>query len=627
MGLITFNKTKAAWGLGLTAAYTVLALLMYYPLIGRIRTFAAGYLEDGSMSVWTLWWMKFSLMDLGQNPLDCQYLFYPDGTTAVFHSIPKALALISIPLQYLFGLTAAYNLVYLFTFVGTALAAYLLIYHLTGERLAAFMGAAFFAFSPYRSLHAYAGHLALLSTIMIPAYILMLFRGKDELESRPRRAWLFFTLAGLALGIQSYETEHYTISLLILTAIYLLFQLALARDRSALRRWLLLCLGALAAALISFLLYLPVLLAARAEIASEGDFVTFPIRETYRGADLLSYFVPDWTSPYLADAFQPVVRHFAATETSFLGWTVLILALVGLWSFRRNRQVWFWVISGILFASLALGPYLVVYGEMKHVAGPFLLLQKIPLLNSTRVPVRFSLFAALAASVLAGYGISAILGAVKKGAGDPGKEPRGGLGMQVRQSRLALAAVTVLLATLLFLEYKPPVFLTSTATPAVYREIAASGTAGSVLVVPLGWEATPNASGNEMTFVQLYQPEHMRPMIGGMIARAPKEKSIKGVYTPVLDFLAEPAALEPSSLDKSGATLNHVMDKYQIAFIVIHKVGPETYVRDHLEQSEITNAQTLARLDNYITGFLQMEPFADTDEYVAYHRKPGGQER
>lgn len=344
------------------------------------------------------------------------------------------------------------------------------------------------------------------------------------------------------MAVQSYDTEHYTISLLLLSGGYLLFNLIWVRNRAALKNWLFLLLGQALAAFISALLYAPVLLAANREIAENGDYVTFPIRETFPGADFLSFFVPDGTSWYLGEIFGPVVQQFIGSETSFLGWTVLILAYVGCLRFYKNRQVWFWLTTALVFASLALGPYLIWGGEMKQVPGPFLLLQKLPLFNSTRAPVRFSLFAMLSASVLAGDGIKAII-SLFRGRG---------------WTHFAVPVVAMAVLAGMFVEYRPSVSLISTKPPKVYEEIARSDVPGAVLIVPLGWEATPHGGGNEMTFVELYQPEHLWPMVGGMAGRVPKSKALCGVYTPVLDFLAEPRTYEPSGPDRDEAAVGRL---------------------------------------------------------------------
>lgn len=591
--------------LGVTTAYLGMAVVMTYPLIARFGSYVAGGAEDGAMGVWGLWWVRFSLIDLGQSPLDCQYLFYPGGIDLTFTTLPKALAFISIPFQYLFGLTAAANIIFLLTFVGTGLAMFYLVFHLTGERLPAFLAGAFFAFSPFR--WGQMSHLWFLSTMLVPVYILMLVRGKEALKTGNRRAWLFFALAGVALGIQSYDTEHYTIALLLFSAVYLLLNLLWCRNVASLKKWLLLLAGQSLAASVSVLLYLPMLLSANREIAEHGNYVTFPLREIEPGADLLSFIVPNWTSRYLADAFESTASNFLPTETSFLGWTVLVLALVGIWRLRRNRQVWFWAASSLIFACLALGPYLIVNGEMTHVALPFLLLQKVPLLNSTRVPSRLTMLAMLSLSVLAGYGMSSLMPLLRR----------------LKWSHLAVPGAAIAVLTLFFVEYRPMISMFSMGTPKIYEEIAGSNIPGSIIVVPLGWEATPHGAGNEMTFVELYQPVHMRQMVGGMVGRAPKAESLRGAYTPVIDFLAEPMTYEPSELDRDPVAIQRVLDRYQIAFIVVHKAYLDNYYAGEFHPRAVLmkEPETLARLDMYITSYLGMESFAQTDDYVAYRRK------
>jgi len=591
--------------LRVTAAYLGIALVMTYPLMNVFGSYAAGGAEDGAMGVWGLWWVKHSLVDLGQNPLDCQYLFFPGGINLTYTTLPKILALFSIPFQYIFGLTAASNLIFLLMFVGTGVATYYLVLHLTGEKLPAFLAGAFFAFSPFR--WGQMSHLWFMSTMLVPVYILMLIRGREALQTGSRRAWLFFASAGLVLGIQSYDTEHYTIALLLFSAIYLIFSLFCCEDRDSLKKWLKLLLGQVLATTIAAMLYLPMLLAARAEIAEHGNYVTFPLREIEAGADLLSFLVPSWVSWYLADPFDSVASRFLPTETSFVGWTVVLLAFMGVWRMHRNRQVWLWLSSVIVFSSLALGPYLIVNGEMSDTPLPFLLLQKIPLLNSTRVPVRLTMLAMLSLSVLAGYGMSSMMPVLRK----------------LKWSNLAIPAATLAVLTLLFIEYRPNFAMFSMESPKIYEEIAASDIPGSVIDLPLGWEATPHGAGSEMTFVELYQPVHQRPLVGGMVGRAPKSKSLRSAYEPVIDYLAEPNTYDSSELDRDPAAIQRVIDEYQIAFIVIHKNHTDYFSAGKFNPRPalLRDPELLAKLDTYIRNDLRIEYVAETDDYVAYRRR------
>ncbi len=607
---MTFFKSRAGRGAALTLGYLALTLIMTYPLVFHFHNYVFAGMEDGSMSVWNLWWMRFSLFDLWQSPLHTDYLFYPDGMNLVFHSMPKVIGLVSIPLQYIAGLTIAYNLIVVSTFVLTGLTTYWLVHHLLGERLPAFIAGAFFAFCPYRMDQ--RPHLQLLSTMLVPVFILLLIKAREALAGgERRRPWILLALAGITLAATAYDSEYYSIFMLIFAALYLVVYFPLRLKRDALRRWLLLVSGLAMAVAIFAVLYLPMLIAAGRELAAEGDYVNFPALSTINySSDLLAFFVPQATAKFLGPSFTFVTEHlYAYSDTTFLGWLALTLALAGVWRFRRSRAVWLWVFVALAFGLLALGPYLVIDGTVSGKRAPYLFITKVPLLKSARVPARFGMMTMLAVAVLAGYGSSALLGCVRKISG--------------KTARMAVPAVAALILLVTLFEYRALPDLSSTSYPPVYAEIAASGMPGSVITLPMGWEASNDTTGMERTYVQLLQSEHERPIPGGMVARAPKEAVFRGIYTPVIDFLADPVRLKPSSLDRDPEAIGRFMERYQVAFIVAQKSDLKVYIDGAgfgQFGSELT-PEALARVDEYVTGSLKMERFAETDEIIAYRRR------
>ncbi len=591
-------------GFSLAVAYTGLTFALTYPLILHFSTFFVGDSEDGASSVWAVWWMKYSLMDLHQSPLACDYLFYPFGVSLTYHHMPKVMGLISIPFQYIFGLTAAYNLLFVGTFVATGLTTYWLVRRLTGERLPAFLAGAIFAFAPFR--WGQQSHIALLSTMMIPVYFALLFQGMDALAESGRRAWKYFVLAGVALAMAAYDTEQYVIFLLPLTALFAVFFFPLRWNREEFKKWFRLLTGLGIAGLTAALLYSPIFFTALSEMKSQGDFVTFPLGVSWPGADLLSFFVPQGTFAFLGSTFDKFTQSFSPAETTYFGWTALTLAAIGVVTHVRSRKVWFWTATAVIFSALALGPYPIINGSVLSIRGPYILITKIPFINEGRAPGRFALLAMLAIAVLAGYGASALLRQFRKD----------------RKGRMAASIVCAVLLLAVCVEFKPSVTLTSNESPDIYEEIAASGTQGSVIDLPLGWESGNLTTGTEKTFVQLYQPIHQKPMVGGFVSRTPMEVVMRGLYTPVIDYLVKPDQPEPSAPDVNPAAISRVMDEYQIAFIVVHKLGPETIARGtdyHVDSGLSPTA--INNVDKYVTTWLGMEKFAETEDIVAYRRR------
>ena len=63
--------------------------------------------------VWNTWWFRYSLFDLGQNPLYSTHTFYPLGIGLVLYTYNLFNALISLPLQPFLSLPAISNLTFL----------------------------------------------------------------------------------------------------------------------------------------------------------------------------------------------------------------------------------------------------------------------------------------------------------------------------------------------------------------------------------------------------------------------------------------------------------------------------------------------------------------------------------
>jgi hypothetical protein len=102
-----------------------------------------------------------------------------------------------------------------------------------------------------------------------------------------------------------------------------------------------------------------------------------PWRGAWRdGADLLDLFVP-----------APLTGHAPLATTAYLGLAALLLAAVGAWRWRRaGGRPLPWLAGALAFAALALGPFLVVAGDVLALGGhrlalPAALLERVPPLD------------------------------------------------------------------------------------------------------------------------------------------------------------------------------------------------------------------------------------------------------
>ena len=106
--------------------YTIITLVMTYPLVLNFASAIPGLAGDATSFVWAMGWMKTALVDLHVNPFHTDYIFYPlGGATQLLWSI-SLVALVAIPFQFIFGLVATHNVFYLAATVLTAWGTYLL---------------------------------------------------------------------------------------------------------------------------------------------------------------------------------------------------------------------------------------------------------------------------------------------------------------------------------------------------------------------------------------------------------------------------------------------------------------------------------------------------------------------
>ncbi|MCL4474172.1 MAG: hypothetical protein M1539_03365 [Actinobacteria bacterium] len=586
--------------------YSGMALYSTYPLVLHFGDYFIGGGEDGSLCVWSFWWMKFALVDLNQSLLDCHYLFFPNGVNLTFNVMPKLLGTIGIPLQYFLSLAAAYNLVVILTFVSSGLSAYWLAHRVIGRRLPAFIAGALFAFSPYRMSQ--TSHLYLMATMLIPVYVVLLMMVRESLAAKRRRRWLYCCLAGVVLALTAYDTEHYAIFLIFFSVVYLLFYLLPRAERADKRKWFALTSAfglilAVAAALFS-----PMLLAAKDTSAGDNDMLTVSTGYSSNlSADALSFFIPKGGSDMVATPFRSITDNFSAhAELSYLDLVIMGLACIGAVLYRKVREIRLWVLTTVVFMILALGPTLRAFGKNSQIPMPLLLINQLPYVNAVRAPTRYIVIASLALAILAGFGANAIFD-------------------RMRRFRHQGAAVTISAALILIVflvEITPAASMVLVEPPPVMREIAASEISGTVISLPLGWEtASTGKIGRVAAITQLDQIVHMRPTVGGVVARAPKELIYEMARAPIVDYLSDPSS-SPSRDDLDPRVIKEAMDKFQIAYIVVHKlypveiVGSEVYhTPTHIEPRELKN------IDQYVINNLGMEKFEDTEEIVAYRRK------
>jgi hypothetical protein len=136
--------------------------------------------SDARDPMYALWLLSWDVRAATGSPLHIAdgNIFYPHRGAAFYGDAVPALALFAAPVLFLTrNPVAAYNVLFLLSFVIAAHGMYLLVKRLTSSRNAAFVAGLIFAFFPYRFAH--LGHLELLFCGWIPYCFLFIHRYFD----------------------------------------------------------------------------------------------------------------------------------------------------------------------------------------------------------------------------------------------------------------------------------------------------------------------------------------------------------------------------------------------------------------------------------------------------------------
>ena len=262
------------------ALYLLLALVVTFPLVLHVGTAIPGDGRDAWQNYWDYWWLRTALA-AWHNPYRTPLLYAPYGAPLYLHTLNPFNGLVTLPIQLLFGLTAAYNSVVLLSLTLAAFFAALLVGHVSGGRRAGFVGGVIYAFGSYHLAHL-LGHANLLASEWLPAYILALLVAT---EARGRARILPAFGAFLALLLLTFCDWQYVLFAGLFTVCYGPYQ-ALAR-RSLAPLAVAGVIGGAWAITVA-----PLLLATARELRDTAAGRPAVLGAENFSADLLSFFVP-----------------------------------------------------------------------------------------------------------------------------------------------------------------------------------------------------------------------------------------------------------------------------------------------------------------------------------------------
>ncbi|MEE9610724.1 MAG: hypothetical protein V3W19_05700 [Desulfatiglandales bacterium] len=374
--------------------YIGATFLLTFPLALRWPNEVPGPPEDNLQGLWNFWWIKESLINLRQNPINMDYLYYPNGILLAFHTFSFFNTLLGFPLLFFFNLVSTYNIFLFISFPLSALGAYVLAYEVTGHRRASFLAGWAFAFSAYHITSA-GHHLNLSSIQFIPWYAWALKR----MECNPGLR------QGALLGVffvgASLSSWYYGIFLCFFTFIWMI--VVRKKVPPVIYRPI------LAAIVIAIIGLLPFVGPMFYRILIESPNVLYEGYQGHLGGDLLAYILPGpdqslvrgWST---LSNFYNRMGPFPWAAVVFLGVIPLGLGAYGVLRSPWNKTQ-FWVVGLAVFWVLSLGSVLQVNGIplLSHLPYEWLV-AKVPIVKMVRVPSRFVVMCTLSLAVLLAFG-------------------------------------------------------------------------------------------------------------------------------------------------------------------------------------------------------------------------------
>ncbi len=439
---------RTLWGglLPVAAAYLVVGALVLLPMFPRLFTHAVGdRLNDVWPSIWHLWWVSENLGSILRLDTWTDMLFYPTGVHLHTH-IPIFLGdFLALPLLWIAGPIAGWNLAVYLAFCGNCMAMYALARHFVADRIASFVAGLLFGVNAFVLGMAYNGSADHVILFFIPLTILAVAR----LVERPGGARA--VVASLALLLATLTNWYYGFYLCVFTALYVV--IAILRASGPDRRRLLMASG------LTGLLYavavLPVLipLLSNTILARAPDVVA--LSQGHFTKDVTEFFTPG------RPTLEPHQRYLMSPV--YIGWVCLVLAGLALWRPPRDR-------TGLL-AGLALVFFLLTLGARLSILGhvfPSVPMPSrwLPVLSTFRAQAPLMALLAL----LGAYGVRRLLSSLH--------------GQPARLAVVVLVPAALLAEVLLLAPTPYPIPTTDMRPPAVYRELAEDPTPYGIIEVP-----------------------------------------------------------------------------------------------------------------------------------------------
>lgn len=339
------------------AVFILATLIFAWPILPNVKGILFGRPNDAMGSIWGIWWLKYSLLNLRTNPNISYLIAYPYGIdTHVF--LTPVNYILSIPVTAIFNALASYNFITLMSFPLSALAMYLLVYHFTKKIIPSIIAGLIIAFGPFHVVHSQS--FIDLAQIEWPIFcVLFLFKLNEERTYKNLIGLsIFFILTVLT-------TPYYAIFLLMAVLVFAITKIFYKTPVEKRSRGF----G------VVFIIYLLVFCATLIYIYPK--FIKNPAHIPPRtdltagGAKIEYYLLPSTHHPIFGQDVKKVVPEFSYTlQTIFLGYVPLLLALFLFFKKEKFKNqpnlyfaIHFFTFAAIIAFLFSLMPTVKIFGK------------------------------------------------------------------------------------------------------------------------------------------------------------------------------------------------------------------------------------------------------------------------
>lgn len=473
-----------------TLGYLALSLIVMAPVLPVFSIAIPGGPiadVDGWQNVWNLWWVHRALAT-PTNPFFTDLLFYPQGVDLTLQTLNISNGILFLPVTALFGPIAAYNAAVLAALVLSGVGGYALALRVSEDRLAAFIGGAVFAFSPFHMTKIWDGQLEMIALQWVAFYAFFLLRAAEDLR------WRDALIAGFFLALIGYTSWYYLFFFAVYSLIFAALWLVCAArgQRVLMMRQFMITAGAGTLVLLPVLISVPRAASAMLAISDPWFDPANPLdRILIRSANLYDLFLPNGLHPLWGSAVEMLARTwhpYIGAWNIALGYTAVALAFIAF--VHAQSKAWRWWIIGLASVVLSLGPVVQIGATRTAIPLPYQILLALPGMELARRPSHFIVIATL---ILA---------------------PLAALGLRTLAERFSLQSSNVpagIAALLIAVEFAPPNWMIhSFSVHPYYTQIADEP--GVVIELPPPFESSEPLKA---------QMVHGQPLVGGFVSRIP----------------------------------------------------------------------------------------------------------